>query len=416
MAYCSPGTSAPIGGYGAAVIGTAAAIAAALLEGGIDAATSIAVSSLIAGATYDPAVICAEDPPGDPGLTALDLVSAFAYEDPLISIPAILKIRQWFLNFYWHKLCQCVGATTPNPPALALPTTVNVNPGLPGGNSGTACWSSLIAAPVGNGGANYPSISLATLFPNTSGFPPSPAEVSAVAPQPLPASYAFVVSVDNVGTNPGNLICDMEWYSGPIVFGNLIRADSLNTAHGTTTRVTLVPPAGTVNTLMNFNTSTVNPTNNASVMVTIYCAGQSPGNPISPCCPPDPSVDARLNQILGLVTSIFQGLPTPLTSYAESTVHAGLTGNGTILLSSQAVAVKVSITTDAPWYGSDAGSPDYLFDRGYIVPVTNEAPIRDLVRLVYNPQLYTLPALTEQIGYSLKTGLVVSITELVPGP
>jgi hypothetical protein len=147
-----------------------------------------------------------------------------------------------------------------------------------------------------------------------------------------------------------------------------------------------------------------------------YCTGASPSTPAAPCCPPDPILLAKLTQIANQLDLIYSGLSSSPNSYAESTVHAGLSGNGRVTLSQSCLAVKVAITTDIASGGVDIGDPNYLFDRGYIVPITAEAPIAGDSRLVYNPQLTPLPILTEQIGYSLHPGVVISITEIIRGP
>ena len=121
-------------------------------------------------------------------------------------------------------------------------------------------------------------------------------------------------------------------------------------------------------------------------------------------------------QIIGYLQSIFQSLPSPLSSYATGTVHAGLSGNGHIPLAGDALAALVNITTDPATLGADVGDPTFLFDRGYITPIINFGPVRGETRLVHNPQVYVLPALTEQIGYSLHPGVTISITELLRGP
>jgi hypothetical protein len=123
-----------------------------------------------------------------------------------------------------------------------------------------------------------------------------------------------------------------------------------------------------------------------------------------------------LNQIYGMVKAIFEGLPSAPHSYAEGTVHAGLTGSGSVVLVGNAIGVKVTITSDTTGFRISPGDPSYYWSRGYIVPITAEAPVRRPVRLVYSPQQYELPALTDSIGYTLPPGLTISITELTAGP
>lgn len=120
--------------------------------------------------------------------------------------------------------------------------------------------------------------------------------------------------------------------------------------------------------------------------------------------------------IMQLLQLIYQSLPVSLSAYAESTVHNALTGHGTITLVNVCLAVRVDITADTTGFTTDIGSPNFLFDRGFIVPIALEGPIRTPTRLVYNPQLYPLPPLTEQIGYTLPPGVTIKITELIRGP
>jgi hypothetical protein len=117
-----------------------------------------------------------------------------------------------------------------------------------------------------------------------------------------------------------------------------------------------------------------------------------------------------------MVKAIYEGMPSSPHSYAEGTVHAGLTGNGSVTFVGDAIAVKVAITADTTGFRISSGDPPFYWSRGYIVPITAEAPVRRPVRLVYNPQQYELPALTDSIGYTLPPGLTISITELTAGP
>jgi hypothetical protein len=152
----------------------------------------------------------------------------------------------------------------------------------------------------------------------------------------------------------------------------------------------------------------------ADVTMAWQCNDVSIGQ-VSGCCD-DSAIIATLQYMQTVLNAIYQGLPRQLNSYADGTVHAGLTGNGTLTLVEAApLAVRVNITTDLAG-GVAAGAPQYLAGRGYIVPIINAAPVRDFVRLVYNPQMYVLPELTEQVGYTIPSGEVITITELVAGP
>lgn len=147
-----------------------------------------------------------------------------------------------------------------------------------------------------------------------------------------------------------------------------------------------------------------------------FCSSQPQGSLNTSCCPPDPSLTALLQQLQSMVEAIYQAVGVPLHSYADGTAHTGLSGGGTVTLSEAAIAVRVNLTTDPASLGQAAGDPTFLYDRGFVVPIVNSAPIRNDVRLVYNPQMYLLPELTEQIGYYFHPGVVATVTELTAGP
>jgi hypothetical protein len=147
-----------------------------------------------------------------------------------------------------------------------------------------------------------------------------------------------------------------------------------------------------------------------------YCNGTLPGQSVQPCCPPDPTQAAMLAQILQQLQLVYASLPSHPNSYAEASAHAGLTGDGSIVLVDDAIAIKVAITTDISWGGVAAGDPPFLFDRGYITPFNSEGPIYASNRLTFNPQVFLLPTLTDSIGYSLPPGEIITITELTAGP
>lgn len=149
--------------------------------------------------------------------------------------------------------------------------------------------------------------------------------------------------------------------------------------------------------------------------IDLWCGGESPNSPNAPCTT-DPALLALVQEIWNELQFILKALPSPTTSYTEAAAHGNLTGNGQVAVSSSAIAIKVAITTDNGSLRVDVGNPSYLFNRGYIVALTSEGAAHQLPRLVYNPQIFQLPPVTANIGYSLGQGIVASITELVRGP
>jgi hypothetical protein len=148
-----------------------------------------------------------------------------------------------------------------------------------------------------------------------------------------------------------------------------------------------------------------------------HCPNSAPGTPLTDCCPPDPILMAQLQVIINLINGLhLGGSPPPLTGLLETAAHPGLTGGAALILRADTIAVRVDITTDNPGLPTAPGVPTYLFDRGFVVPIAHEGPIRTQTRLVYNPQLYYLPALADSVGYQLGVGIVATITELAPAP
>jgi hypothetical protein len=117
-----------------------------------------------------------------------------------------------------------------------------------------------------------------------------------------------------------------------------------------------------------------------------------------------------------MLTSVFQSLPTPLTSYAEGDVHAGLSGHGTVTLTTPgAIAVKAVITTLPSYLGELSGTPVTVFEAGFITPVTTEGPV-GAQRLTWTTQVFLLPHVSSGVDYTLPGGLVLELIELTAGP
>lgn len=415
-ALCGGGASQSIPGFNSTVVITAAAVEGLLVLSGLEIVAAI-LGPIIAPTVLELTSFCATDPPADPGLTGADIIAATNWTDPLAAIAAQEKIRQWFMSRYWYQVCECASVATPSPPSLSNPGPISTNPGLPTAPSGATCWDGSQIWP------NNPPFQIIqdnvllwadgeSLHNNTG---------TRTLMSPLPSQIQLTGTYDHGGAFPGdNVFIQIDWFDSA---GHVIRTDKtgiLDSPPKMLSRTLLVaPPAGSVTVQFGSGVTGApsgGPTGAITMRVVVWCGGSSPSTPNSPCCPPDPTVELKLDAIMGLLTSVFQSIPSPINSYADATTHTGLTGNGTLTLVDSPLAVTVNITTDNATLGVDSGDPNFLFNRGYIVPIVNSAPIRREVRLVYNPQMYELPALTEQLGYSLHPGITVAITELVRGP
>lgn len=432
-AVCGGGTSEAKPGFNQTVIVTGAIVEGSLVISGLEAIAAL-ISPFLAGTVYDLTTFCNVDPPADPGLTTQDLLDLTNWRDPSRSIPALGKLRTWFESWYWYDVCRCTSTPQPTAPTPSNPgNVVSTNPGLP--VSSSPCWNVTrqfvtVASPnnTTTENADLSTLMLPNLAPSLPNGTFSPGTPLAVTLYTIPTGardITFTISSVPDITNSSTFAEAFLYFfdstglllhvansqiSETLLEPQLITGGTHpNTAHWPGS-----VPTNAVYWAVQFSSQ-----NTVSTTITLtlqFSCAAGASLDTQPCCPPDPSIDTRLQQIYGLLQSIYQGLPTPVHSYADGTAHAGLSGNGTVTLVGAPLAIRVNITTDSPALGLGAGNPTYLFDRGFIVPVVNNAPIRGESRLVYNPQMFPLPALTEQIGYSLHPGIVATVTELVAGP
>jgi hypothetical protein len=427
---CGGGSSEPQAGVdGAIAIGTGA-VEAFLTAAGFGAFAPLISGFVAASAVIDAASYCGTDPPADPGVTAGDLADAINFASPEISIPAQAKFVTWFLSQYWSSICQCNSGTVPVLPAPSNPGGATSSPGLPSGTSSAICWSGAYSSGGSEvhdtGSTSAVWVDMNDLLPGDATVTISPTALFSTLPfdqaKLLPATVVdMTLTATGYGDyGPGIPEIYIWWFnsSGTPLTGPFELPLTNTTA--THVQIKASVPAGAYSWIaFGYIGCSPNPpgTYTMSVSFTYECgAGNTPQ---SACCMPGPASDSSNQQILGLLNAIYTAitsLPTAPASYATATVHSGLSGDGTITFSDDAIALLATITTDMPAYGQSDGEPPFLFGRGYIVPFTSLGPVRDRTRLAYGTQVFSLPLLSESVGYSFPAGLVVSLTELVAGP
>jgi hypothetical protein len=137
--------------------------------------------------------------------------------------------------------------------------------------------------------------------------------------------------------------------------------------------------------------------------------GGTIGGPVNPCAA-DPAVLDLLGQIMQLLLLVQrQGVPFATINGAA---HTALTGNGSIAVQGL-IGARVELTTLPGWVGQESGSPNVLFETGWI---NWESPsgFTDREFLSANP-LVTYPPLAgvyTALHYSIPAGIVATITEL----
>jgi hypothetical protein len=151
-----------------------------------------------------------------------------------------------------------------------------------------------------------------------------------------------------------------------------------------------------------------------SVAVSTWCS--SAPNPLSTCCPPDPTLYIGIKNILSAIANIsISGGGGPPTSWTDGARHSSLENAGNFLLSGPAIGIRVEMKVLPTGVRVNPGDPDFYWDAGFITPFSMDTPLRGN-RLVFRDQSFQLPSVTDQIGYTLLNGTVVDIVELLPVP
>lgn len=400
-------------GAGQAIVFSAALITEGL---GIISPWLLPLAALIDSFVWQASTQCQGDPPAIPSSSSLSPSNAIGgILNPNFN-SWLTAVNNLLLNWAWQQYCECVSGTATAPTYPQPPSGV----GGSAPTGGTPCFTGSF------GGTPLQETTPTTLRPETPQLRPNGtmanypfgagqiAQTVAINPGAYTAiTFTGTVTFDPAGSKPyvielnefdssgtflSNPSFSVPWSASPATFSHTF---------------SIGPSVGAIGV----ETAQVNETHPATVQVTAVwtCgAGGAAAGPCQPCT--DPGVLEVLNTILQLVEAVYQASPVTVSAYSEGTTHSGLSGSGVISIAPTTIGVRVNITTDLPGGRIDLGSPNYLFDRGYIVEIAVEAPVRGYSRLVYNPQVFQLLPITEQIGYTLPVGEVISITELSRAP
>jgi len=112
-------------------------------------------------------------------------------------------------------------------------------------------------------------------------------------------------------------------------------------------------------------------------------------------------------------TTSFGPFPTTL----GGTAFAGLTDTGSIALDPGTVGVRVDVTTLPPQLGVEFGSPDVVFDVGWLNWARADGVIhREWVQAASTLSFPTAAALCDTVHFSLHPGVIATLTCLVANP
>ena len=367
----------------------------------------------------DVPTFCSTDPPLVPALPSASDFLSFITGGNIASFINVNQFLQDITQTYiWYQICHC---TVGSPSSYTPPS----NPGnLPAVNPPT-----LVTPP---GCAPCFSITSPVLTmthvhagpPTGYSDPPFPPYTAGVGPSmlfpPNPSYLEFVLTVTPAGVTHDNyeVVLDLQDPQG--TFGSFIVTPSGGYSSGTHSAASsntwpggARPYGWNVIEIRDFSTG-VQGSDQVQLTANVYCNGCKPGAAQVACCPPDPQMMGLLTQLATAVTLIQRQL-APF-GYIASTVHSGLTGNGSFSVS-DLLGMKASITAGSSLIGTTSGTPPELFDAGFISFGTSDGYSKSF-RIDHNPTLmfpedcglYTL------IGYTIPVGLTVSLTELVREP
>lgn len=353
---------------------------------------------VLSGVSIATSVLCGSEPPAMPTFTQAeinDLINNNFFDTNYAT--ALGKLKDMISNLAWYQLCECQsgGAVSlPTPPVQPTPPLTNPT-NIP--NTTAVCSGPFTTT---NTFAGFPSVLTSANFVSN----------------PLPAGAQQVHLKVTMTNNGGGTISTVTGHVKKYLSNNVdfILVDTFTVP--TPGVYEAYYPADPVYPIFHYDltpATTPSPGDTFSVLGETFCtAGIAPGP--QNCCPPDPLLVAKLDNIQALVTLLQRQL-APF-AYVPGTVHAGLSGTG-VLSVQGLLGAKIVITTDPTTLGVEGTSPPILFDRGFITWGTADGYLQS-ERLERSSQL-SLPARASaftDLAYDLHPGVVVTITELIREP
>lgn len=391
-AVCGGGTSAAKPGTDAIVRYSAGLIAA--IFAAYDIAFLIPVIPLVGLVDIPLNAFCSSDPPAVPTFSSAETTALLNLDFGSDFDSGLSKMRDVVVNAIWWDACECTSGAPVGfiPPAPPSGTPIYQ---FPVGETSAPCGS---AGPIthsfttGNGTFNRGGVAVSTLS----------------APK-----IARIIVQNKVTSGAGWTLATTPRFE--LIAGGQTNLPQFFTPPNTTSiKDFVIPQDNTVNSFA-ITTNNVSGTGQLDEIKTweIYCGNNVPGVQ-QPCCPPDPSTQSYLDNILQLVTLIQRQI-VPF-AHILGPSHSALTGQGTISVNGL-LGVKLDLTTIPASYGVEVGSPDHHFDLGWLSVLTTDGFIDE--RRITAQLTAWLPRLMSDatvIGYSLNPGVVGTITELVREP
>lgn len=414
-ALCGGGTSSAQPGLASQLVFTSTVIAE------VFAAFEMPWAAFLAGffplQTYATGTLCGTDPPDDPGITLVDAIAFANPFNPVTWIPASVKFEQLLTRYLWYKLCRCDTAATPAAPAPVANPGIATGGTVVGGGPGVPCFDVTQFIDLRNynfapAGAYYEydvtGLFFGSLASGVATSPPIPGDTATAllpAVPPLSMTFKYTNIVDPLDVDTGAVY--VQWYKADGSQLSQSGAVGMSSTFIQTYTVAVPSLAAAFQVFIN-TVKTATQRGTASLEISWLCSGA--GGLVQSCCPPDPTLSAQLQLILAMVTLLQRAL-APFAS-TPGTVHAGLSGAGTLAVSSL-LGVKVHLTFIPAALGSASGEPTFYFDVGWLSILTPDGLIEErrvtAVDTAWTPRLMSEATV---LGYSLGAGVIATITEL----
>jgi hypothetical protein len=378
----------------------AGAISDLLYTNGMGWAASLAAGVGIL--SFDLATFCATDPPAVPNVDASRIADYFNPLNPTGAAELRADMGALIGHYLWFQTCVCTTGPQPTPPApVAQPTGYQTdNPQLTS-QSATPCVLENISASQATFDANG---SIAFTFQSSTTLIPAAQWIHArfqawlggTSNTPLTYSVVFTLRISNAsgvlaqqvvtqaaGQLDQSLQFDLQIPPGSATYAVTAHADG-QSGHA------IQPFVG----------------------VAQYCT-QAPASSMQPCCPPDPTLENLIAQVLRLEQMILDSLGGS-DAYTRGTAHPGLSGSGTLTVSGLR-GIAIDVTAGTPTVPLLEGVPPYQWNLGW-VSISDAGGMLAEQRITRQHQIWLPPTadLGTTIGFFLFPGVVATLTELDP--
>jgi hypothetical protein len=371
-------------------------------------------ASAVGDIAFDPDEFCQSGQPALPEITASDVLALLSsFTNPLAGA-AGLKLRDLVLYYLWYELCQCVGGTTT--PAADPQDEVPIGSG-PADISPTVCatgdpvvdqeWNHagstdeygpffFVWGPNAVGGHTWEYPTLNVLKARAFGHK----FYSASGPHDNPFTVKFT------------------W--GNVNLSTVIRQTEYEIV-GSDWDIEELSPPGAEQVRLSWQSVQDNDQDTMSGNIEGFCAGVAGSDRLG-CCPPDPNIAVALAQLTAqlelvkLQVDLIQRQGVPF-GYVPGGFHSDLSGNDVLTFDDPVIGVKIIASAVPDDVGLQTGDEPERFTDSW-VNFSSGGDRAGRIRITNLPLLLFPPAagVFDQLSYSLRPGLTISVLELLREP